>query len=309
MPDEIQTADLTAPEQTAGEVALDLASNPEVDPWDAIIEKAGISDDETPEAGDAADAAAGDGADDQNDDDAGDTDAGIGDDDGALSAGITALAQMPGMTADRAKRLLKADPDLVREYGREAMARAEQAPEAKPDAPEKPAEAPAPDTTLAEILGQTLDKEEAAVVIKALEHQKATLMAEFKKLVPDLSGISKQLESYDSAVSELYGRRVVDGLSEDFPELKERGAYEKVHAKALEMRKAGVAAPVGQLIEMAVIALHGGKVRAEAREHKQKIARAKAAGKPSTPGVGEPADRRSQFDKDFDRVWDKALKR
>lgn len=309
MADENQSVEVieNAPEPTAGEVAVDLATNPGVDAWDSVMDRAGIKDDA--EGSDA-------GTDPDADDDAADAggaegmtaDAG----DAEIEAGIAELARMPGMTSDRAKRLLAADPDLVREYGREAMARTPEAP-ADPAAPEKPAEAPAapaaPDTTLAEILGETLDKEEAAVVIRAFEHHRAAVLAEVKKLVPDVGGIDKRLAGYDAAVSELYGRRVVDEMSSDFPELKAKGAYEQVHKKAVAMRQSGVQAPVRELIEMAVISLHGGKARAEVREHKSKIARAKTAGTPSTPKVGDPADNLSQYDRDFDRAWDKAQKR
>lgn len=309
MPDQTDSAAPVenATEPTLGEAAVELASTPEADPWDAVIDKAGIKDDDAPEPDATADPA------DDADADAADT-AG----DAEIEAGIAELARMPGMTAERARRLLSADPELVREYGRDALARTPETDPADPDpaaeAPAKPEakadDAPAvPDAEIAEILGEVLDKVEVEALTRVFDRQKAALLAEFKKLVPDTGELDKRLTYYDAALSELYGRRVVDEMASDFPELKERGAYEKVHQKAVAMRQAGVKAPVRELVEMAVIALHGGKARAEIAAHRGKITRAKSAGTPSTPKVGDPDDKRSQFDKDFDLAWDKALKR
>lgn len=305
----------TIADPTLAEHAVDLATSDDA-ALDAALGAAGFGDDADgslslddnadPEPATGADDAPGEGEDTDNAD--------AGDD--LLEAGIAEMARM-GMSSANARKLLEANPDLVREFGEDAKARQ---PAAEPEQPAEPTDPikdakPEPGDDAADlapieqVLGAVFDKEEAGAVAKVLASMQSRVLAEVKKIVPDLSPVSKQLEHYDAALSELYGRRVVDDMAHDFPELRKPGAYEKVHAKAVALRQSGVKAPVRELIELAVLSEHGGKARAEVAAHRNKIQRAKASGAPSAAASTEPADKRSQADKDWDKVWEKAQRR
>jgi len=252
-----------------------------------------------------------------------DADAG-GDDGEAERRGLEVLITERGMTAAQAKRLLAADPEMVRQFGADALEadRATEQPEgettpegdAKGDEPEDGDEgqdAPAFDREtltkqVAEALGETFDKDEAAAISRAIGlvlgakgsikggSEAPDLSALVEKAIGDKLGKIDALEQAakraDAVASDMYARRVAATMADTHPELKTEDGYRKMYAKAESMVARGIRfGSMEELLESAALAAFGATRKAEIDHHKERINRARGNGAPTQPKDRAPS--------------------